>query len=185
MESKRDIYKILPEGYFPLTIYFEAGASEDEILNKVLSKELKFPLIGKPDIGMKGMSVKKLNDSNELIQYAAHSKVNFLIQEFIPLKNEVGIFYYRFPNETKGRISGIVGKEFLSVKGDGRSTIMELLKRDKRYILQIPVLKKTYGKRLAEILNREEEFVLVPYGNHVRGAKFIDCSDRIDEALTN
>ena len=185
MESKRDIYKILPEGYFPLTIYFEAGASEDEILNKVLSKELKFPLIGKPDIGMKGMSVKKMNDINELIQYAAHSKVNFLIQEFIPLKNEVGIFYYRFPNETKGRISGIVGKEFLSVKGDGRSTIMELLKRDKRYILQIPVLKKTYGKRLAEILNREEEFVLVPYGNHVRGAKFIDCSDRIDEALTN
>ena len=60
MESKWDIYKILPEGYFPSTIYFEAGASEDEILNKVLSKELKFPLIGKPDIGMKGMSVKKI-----------------------------------------------------------------------------------------------------------------------------
>ena len=47
------------------------------------------------------------------------------------------------------------------------------------------VLKKTYGERLNEILADGENFVLVPYGNHVRGAKFVDASHLIDEQLTD
>jgi hypothetical protein len=37
----------------------------------------------------------------------------------IPFKNEVGIFYVRYPNEEKGKITGIVSKEFLIVTGNG------------------------------------------------------------------
>jgi len=33
------------------------------------------------------------------------------------------------------------------------------------------------------ILRKNEEFVVVPYGNHVRGAKFLDDSNLIDEEL--
>jgi len=50
--------------------------------------------------------------------------------------------------------------------------------------LQLPVLKKTYGEKLKTVLKAGEEFLLVPYGNHVRGAKFIDDSHLIDEQLT-
>jgi hypothetical protein len=49
----------------------------------------------------------------------------------------------------------------------------------------LPVLKKTYGNKLQEVLSDGEEFLLVPYGNHVRGAKFVDVSHLIDEQLTN
>ena len=35
------------------------------------------------------------------------------------------------------------------------------------------------------VLKNDEELILVPYGNHVRGAKFLDDSQLIDEALTN
>ncbi|MGH2553576.1 MAG: hypothetical protein ACRDEB_07660, partial [Chitinophagaceae bacterium] len=139
---------------------------------------------GKPDIGMQGLSVKKLENENDVIGYAHASKVNFLIQEFVPYENEVGIFYYRFPNEKKGHISGIVSKEFVSVTGDGSSRIIDLLKKDKRFILQLPVLKKTHTDALNKILPVNEEMVLVPYGNHVRGAKFIDASHLIDDKLT-
>ncbi|HLG40147.1 MAG TPA: hypothetical protein VI461_10785, partial [Chitinophagaceae bacterium] len=39
-------------------------------------------------------------------------------------------------------------------------------------------------KKLDRVLSQGEELILVPYGNHVRGAKFIDASHLIDETLT-
>jgi len=110
--------------------------------------------------------------------------MDFHIQEFIPYKNEVGIFYYRYPGQPTGKLSGIVRKEFLSVKGDGHSRIRDLLQKDKRAILQRTSLEKMYGPALDKVLPEGEELELVPYGNHARGAKFIDDSHLIDEELT-
>jgi hypothetical protein len=185
MESKKAIYDLIPEVYYPPTLFFKKKTSQEEIITAIRNRQLKYPLVGKPDIGMQGLSVKKLETEMEVTEYALTSRVDFLIQEFIPFKNEAGIFYYRYPNEKAGSISGIVSKEFLSVKGNGFSTILELLQLDKRYILQLPVLKKIYGIKLNEILSEKKEFVLVPYGNHVRGAKFVDASHLIDEQLIN
>jgi hypothetical protein len=185
MESKKEIYDIIPSKYYPKTILVKAQSSKEEIDSSVKYAALSFPLIGKPDIGMRGLSVKKLENENDILDYARASKVDFLLQEFIPFEQEVGIFYYRYPNEIKGHLSGIVGKEFLTVTGDGVSTIEKLLSKDKRFILQIPALQKAYGQRLSEILKEDEEFLLVPYGNHARGAKFIDLSYLIDEQLTD
>src|SRR5258708_34374610 len=61
----------------------------------------------------------------------------------------------------------------------------ELLKKDKRFVLQLPFLKKSYDKKLETILLKDEEYLLVPYGNHARGAKFIDISNLIDKQLTD
>ena len=184
MESKKEIYDLLPWQYYPNTIFVKAHTPLREIVGEVKRGNFQFPLIAKPDIGMKGLSVKKLYSEKELLEYAIQSRVNFLVQEFVPFDNEVGIFYYRFPNEEKGHISGIVRKEFLTVVGDGQSTMTELLKKDKRFILQLAVLKETYGNELKRILQRGEKRILVPYGNHARGAKFIDASDLVDEELT-
>ena len=185
MESKKAIYDIIPDVYYPATLFFRVGTTSCDVLDRIRQRQLRFPLVGKPDIGMQGLSVKKLETEKDLIEYSLGSKVDFLIQEFVPFKNEVGIFYYRYPNEMNGRISGIVSKEFVSVTGDGVLTITELLKKDKRYVLQLQVLKKTYGVTLNRILPVGEEFVLVPYGNHIRGAKFVDASHLIDQQLTN
>lgn len=185
MESKKEIYDLIPAAYYPRTILFRSGSSQGTILEEVKTRDFKFPLVGKPDIGMKGLSVKKLDNMEELLEYAATSQVDFLVQEFVSYKNEAGIFYYRLPNEKKGHISGIVRKEFLTVTGDGASTIEQLLKRDKRYILQLPVLRKMYKEGLDKVTTAGEEFLLVPYGNHVRGAKFVDDSHLADEELTN
>jgi hypothetical protein len=184
MESKKEIYDLIPAVYYPPTLFFKAGTGSEKIIAVINEKRLQFPLIGKPDIGMQGKSVKKLTDRAMLLEYAFQSKVDFLVQEFVPYKNEVGIFYYRYPGEAKGHISGIVEKEFLAITGDGVSGMESILQKEKRYILQLPVLRKTYGSELKNVLKYGEEFLLVPYGNHVRGAKFIDASHLIDEEIT-
>lgn len=183
MESKKEIYDLLPEATYPATLFFEPGSSGERILGAVKKKGLQFPMVGKPDIGMQGKSVQKLDDEAALLNYARQSRVGFLVQNFIPYEKEAGIFYYRFPGEARGHISGIVGKEFLKVTGNGRASIETLLKKEKRYILQIRSLREKYGEQLYNILPAGEEFVLVPYGNHVRGAKFIDISHLADAQL--
>jgi hypothetical protein len=184
MESKKEIYDLIPGKYYPGTIFFKKNSSTGEVAAAIEKKGIRFPLIGKPDIGMQGLAVKKLENKDDLAKYILDSEVDFLIQEFVPFENEVGIFYYRYPHESTGRISGIVEKEFLTVTGDGTSSIEELLQKEKRFILQLPVLKETHGSHLKKILKEGEKYLLVPYGNHVRGAKFIDAGYRIDEELT-
>jgi sporulation protein YlmC with PRC-barrel domain len=184
MESKKEIYDLIPFEYYPSTLFFKASSSLQDILTLIKQRNLKYPLIGKPDIGMKGMMVKKLENEKELSFYVQNSKVDFLIQEYVPFKNEIGIFYYRYPNEEKGHISGIVKKELLGVTGNGVSTVEQLLLKNKRAVLQLPVLRKTEKDKMNIVLKKDEEFIVVPYGNHVRGAKFLDDSQLIDEELT-
>jgi len=185
MESKKEIYDLIPVEFYPNTLFFKATTPVENVLKETDQSELKFPMVGKPDIGMKGMMVKKLEDVKDLQVYALNSKVDFLMQEFVPYQNEVGIFYYRYPNEEKGHISGIVKKEFLAVIGDGVSTVEQLLLKNKRAILQLPGLRKEKNNKMNIVLKDKEELILVPYGNHVRGAKFLDDSRLIDEDLIN
>ena len=185
LESKKDIYDLLPTSYYPATLFFNNGISADHVQQKIEGSNLQFPLLGKPDIGMRGLKVKKLESWEEVFDYVQESQVNFLIQEFIPFENEIGIFYYRYPNKMNGEITGIVGKEFLSLTGDGISTMDELLQQDQRFILQLPTLRTTYGTGLQKVLAKDENYLMVPYGNHSRGAKFLDLSNLIDNELTN
>jgi hypothetical protein len=45
-------------------------------------------------------------------------------------------------------------------------------------------LKRTYGEFLDTILAKDVSYILVPYGNHARGAKFINLNHKITDALT-
>ncbi|MDI1304994.1 MAG: D-alanine--D-alanine ligase, partial [bacterium] len=67
--------------------------------------------------------------------------------------------------------------------GDGIATIEQLIKKNPRYELQLKVLQQEYGKKLLEVLPKGEKLNLVPYGNHARGAKFIDGSHWITPKL--
>jgi hypothetical protein len=185
MESKKEIYDLIPFEYYPSTLFFKPSTPSEEIIELIKQRNLKYPLVGKPDIGMKGMMVKKIETENDVIEYSNNSKVDFLIQEYVPYENEVGIFYYRYPNEIRGHISGIVKKEFLSVKGDGISTVEQLLLKNKRAVLQLSTLREKEKDKMNVVLKKEEEMIIVPYGNHVRGAKFLDESDLVDEELIN
>lgn len=183
MESKKEIYDQLPAGTYPKTIFVKAGTDADTVIKALQQKGISYPLIAKPDIGMRGLAAKKLSSENELRTIIPVYTIDFLVQEFIPYENEVGIFYYRYPGQQSGAISGIVGKEFLSITGDGKKSLSQLLQNDKRFILQLESLKKEYGDKLNEILPEGKKELLVPYGNHARGAKFLDYSYLADTEL--
>jgi hypothetical protein len=184
MESKMEIYNLIPQQFYPETKFVKEKISFNQVETILKNSGIKFPFIAKPDIGLRGSAVKKITSREELQAY--HSKANFdyLIQDLIPYENEVGIFYVRFPHEKNGRITGIVAKEFLIIKGDGCSTIEELLKENPRYQFQLKALEKEYGNQLKMILDKDEKRNLVPYGNHARGAKFLDFSNLISPELT-
>jgi hypothetical protein len=183
LESKKEIYDLMPQEYYPETLFFKAGSSPEAVMNEISTRRFSFPIIGKPDIGGKGRGVKKLHDNNELVDYILNSKVDFLIQKFVSYENEIGIFYYCYPGESSGHISGIVDKELLTVEGDGYSTIEQLLRKERRYVIQLATLRKTNKKEMEMVLAKGEKHLLVPYGNHARGAKFVDASHLIDEQL--
>ncbi len=184
MESKWKIYQLMPQEFYPKTDFLPVNSSIAERLEVVRKGGFQFPFIIKPDIGGKGRGVKKIHDEQELLDYLQQSKLDCIVQEFADHKNEFGIFYCRYPGEENGFITGIVGKELLSVTGDGISTMDQLIRKEKRFILQLDVLEATYGDQLNMVLPLGEEKILVPYGNHARGAKFTDETHLVDEQLT-
>ncbi|NOU38052.1 MAG: D-alanine--D-alanine ligase [Ferruginibacter sp.] len=179
MEKKSDIYDIIPTEYYPKTLLIKEGLSASEIHDQIIAKQFCFPLIVKPDIGGKGRGVKKIENIEDAVRYIKYAQFPMLVQALVDYKNEAGIFYYRYPWQENGKISGIVSKEFLAVIGDGVSTIEQLVMQNERYVLQLNALKKMPEINLQEILEINVEKIMVPFGNHARGAKFIDVSNKI------
>ncbi len=183
-DRKSNIYKLIPPQYYPHTILYKAGTPLRLLLKDLDEQKWRLPLIAKPDIGEKGIQVSLIESQEQLKEYAQYTQVDFLLQEFISYPNEAGIFYYRIPGERKGKISGIVGKEMLKVTGDGHSTIEMLLKQNDRFVLQLQALRKIHGAYLQTVPEDGISVTLAPYGNHARGAKFIDLHSHITPQLT-
>lgn len=183
-ESKKDIHNLIPAQYNPETVFFDLPVNPYSVNQTLQHSGLLFPLIGKPNKGGRGRGVKILHNESDVLAYARNATIDFHIQEFVAFKNEVGIFYHRIPGEKSGTISGIVKKEFLTAKGDGKHTILEMMHTEQRSILQLKALQEIHGDALNEVLPDGEKRVLVPYGNHARGALFLDDSHLIDEQLT-
>lgn len=184
MESKKKIYDLIPKQYYPKTILIQEATSLEIVLETIKDSKIAYPFIAKPDIGLRGSGVKKINSQDDLLLYSQKADFDYIIQNLIPYENEVGIFYVRYPNENKGRITGIVSKEFMIVTGDGVSSIETLINKNPRYELQLKALQKEYGKQLLDVLPKGEKRNLVPYGNHARGAKFIDVSHWVTTELS-
>lgn len=183
MESKKAIYNLIPPHFYPKTELIKEGTALEQVEKMISAAGIKYPLIAKPDIGLRGSGVMKINTVSDLEQYALKANFDYVIQDLILFKNEVGIFYVRYPDQKSGKLTGIVSKEFMILTGTGKATIEDLIKEDPRYELQLKVLRQEFGEKLQEILPMGEKLNLVPYGNHARGAKFIDGSHWITPKL--
>lgn len=182
-ESKKDITPLIPPSLHPKTVFFSQPANGQLVLTLLRQHKLDFPLIGKPDVGGRGRGVKVLKNDEDVLQYVSTASMDFHIQEFVSQKKEVGIFYHRMPDSENGTVTGIVRKEFLTVTGDGKHSLIELVRNNKRAIMYLDSIEKMHPERLNNVLPAGEKFVLSPYGNHARGALFIDDSHLIDDAL--
>ena len=151
----------------------------------MVQAKLDFPIIAKPDRGERGWLVQKINSVEDLNKYSKELNVPFLIQSYIDYPIELSIFYYRHPKWKRGIITSVTLKELLTVTGDGKNDLASLIKRHQRAFLQYKRLRENSNIDFNKILSPGEEALIVPYGNHVLGAKFLDYHHIIDEALLN
>jgi hypothetical protein len=95
---------------------------------------LAYPLILKPDIGWCGFGVRIVHSRAELQSYldAYPADEDIMLQDFVPYEGEAGLYYMRWPDEAKGRITGILLRFFPRVVGNGHSTIAELMAQSSR-----------------------------------------------------
>lgn len=183
-ESKFKTLQLLPEKHLPKTIFHKANSSIELTIIAVNEHQIIYPLIAKPDVGFRGLLVKKIENKEDLISYLKKYPIDILIQEFLTEENECGIFYHRLPNEKKGKITSITLKEFLHVTGNGKSTVEELIKNDKRAKIYIGLFKKDCCNiNLKEIIPKGKKLKLSSIGNHSKGTRFINGNHLITKKL--
>ncbi|MGB3465863.1 MAG: hypothetical protein WBA74_11355 [Cyclobacteriaceae bacterium] len=183
-EKKSEIFDLIPEKYLPVTIKLPSGTDAEYVTDLMTDHHLTYPVILKPDIGERGWMVRKINSDRELQSYLDEVQVDFLLQEFVDLPLELGVFYYRFPDEQEGRVSSIVAKEMLYITGDGHQTVLQLIENKPRARFQLDALKAAYDEDfLKKTLPAGERLELVSIGNHCKGTKFLDGNSWIDSSL--
>jgi len=164
----------------------ERMASLDPYLRAL---KFEYPFILKPNLGQRGVGVKLIRTRTQAEAYLKQTDAPLIVQRYAPGPQEVGIFYYRFPNEDRGHIFAITEKVFPKLVGDGRSTVAELVQRDSRAALISEIYLRRFAARRDEVLAAGAELKLVEAGNHAQGCIFregarlntVELETRIDE----
>ncbi|MFL5771537.1 MAG: hypothetical protein ACJ75F_00175 [Flavisolibacter sp.] len=183
-ESKQEMYRQLPEGSYPRSIYISPGLSFDELITMVQSERFTYPFAVKPDVGMMGFLFRVMENEYDLEQYHQMIPCDYIIQELVEYPIEVSVFYYRYPYQHKGHITGFVRKEMLEVIGDGRSTLDELLKQfQNRPGFQPEEWRTKHRARLNDVIPQGEVFRLSWVANLSRGGRLVNLDHEKDERL--
>ena len=181
--SKKDILDKLPAELVPTTILQSPPHELPRTLRAMQAAGLNFPVIAKPDVGERGFRVSLLYNSTDLEHYLQQTTDTIILQEYIDLPLEVGVFYYRLPGDETGQVSSVVVKGLLKVTGDGHHSVAQLMQGNPRARLQLRRLQKKNDQRLDAVPQPGEEVLLEPIGNHVRGTTFLDGTHLINEQL--
>lgn len=167
----------------PRTILITAGTAQKEVDERLRQAGITFPLIAKPDIGERGFLVEKIDDSKSLEKYLTRFNIDFLLQEYLDSEYEYNVLFYRMPGEDTGRITSVTIKSYLSVTGDGTSTVEELMMRDMHAVMQLERFKKEKPQLMRHIPAQGEKLRVEPIGNHARGATFFDGRNMVDAQM--
>lgn len=183
-ETKREMFEQLPAALYPTTIYVDPSENIEYTIKRMQASGLQFPVAVKPDVGTKGLLFRKIENAQQLAAYHALLPFSYLIQEMITWPLELSIFYVRYPGSDKGTITGLIEKEYLHVKGDGASTLKRLIEQHPKAFMIADEQKELHKENLDNIIARNEVYRLNELGNHNRGARFINLSNKIDEQLS-
>jgi pimeloyl-ACP methyl ester carboxylesterase/membrane protein DedA with SNARE-associated domain len=187
-ESKAEILRGLAaaDGLVARATLIETSLDGEARLEKaktfMAENRLDFPVVLKPNQGQRGSGVAVARSDEELRDYLHRSSVDTIIQEHVA-GSEFGVFYYRRPEEARGRIFSITEKRFPVVIGDGVSTLEQLILKDRRAVCMARFYLNRQAPNLWQVPGRGERVQLVELGTHCRGAIFLDGSWVKTEAL--
>ena len=182
-ESKKELYDQLPPGSYPKSIYVDPQTPVEDLPSLVVENDFSYPFVVKPDIGMMGFMFRTIENEEQLKAYHQKMPATYILQEQAPYPIEVSVFYYRFPHQQKGQITGFVKKEFLQVTGDGESTLEKLIREHPRVLYRLKEQLSKHESRLHEIIPKGEIFVLSHALNLSRGSRLISLAHEKDDKL--
>jgi hypothetical protein len=182
-ETKYSTLQLISKKYIPKTIFINGDKSMLKVKKKLTDAGIEFPIIAKPNIGFRGLMVQKINCPKELEKYLKKFKTDIILQEFVKYTNECGIFYHRLPNETTGKITSFTLKDFPKITGDGKRSLQELIKLDKRNNRYLIYLDEINANRHDYIPALGETIQITDIGNHCKGTKFVNANELIDKDL--
>lgn len=158
-------------------------ADADDARRAMAKQAWQLPLILKPDAAQRGAGVRLIKQDQDLDRYFADSSGPALLQAYHSGPFEAGIFYYRMPGESQGKIFSITDKHFPVVTGDGVSTIEQLIWLHPRYRMQAGVFLQRFADEIDRVLAHGQTLRLAMAGNHCQGTLFADGAHLITPAL--
>lgn len=182
-ESKKEMYEQLPPGSYPKSIFIKPTLSFDEVKQLVSANNFTYPFAVKPDVGMMGFLFRHIHNEEEFQLYHKKIPVDYFIQQLVTYPLEVSVFYYRYPNQSTGTITGFLKKEFLEVVGDGKSTLWELIQKYERVRFRLDEMQSKHAEKLNSIIAEGEIFVLSYALNLSRGGRLVSLEHEKDSDL--
>jgi hypothetical protein len=152
----------------------------------MLAAGVGYPAVAKPDVGCNGTGVRLIEGRDHLALYLTEFPLGerIVLQELIADDGEAGLFYVRHPDEPAGRITSVTLKHAPMVKGDGRSTLEQLILADPRAGRVSHLYLPRLARRLREVPRQGQIVRLVFVGNHCKGSIFEDGTHLVTPALT-
>jgi membrane protein DedA with SNARE-associated domain len=185
-ESKFDILQKLPGQWTVPAILLQSDRAAERLRRlqgECLARGWSLPLILKPDVGQRGAGVRLIPTWDAAADYLEAVSAAIIAQPFHPGPFEAGIFYYRLPEWSRGRVFSITDKRFPVLVGDGVSTIEALIWLHPRFRLQAGTFVARHAAVLTRVLGAGERFLLAIAGNHCQGTTFRDGRHLLTPAL--
>jgi hypothetical protein len=185
-ESKWGILRLLPREWIVPTMLLAPGPLDDRLntlRHTMDTRQWSWPIILKPDVGERGRGVAIIPDLGAARAYLRDEPRAVLAQRRHPGPYEAGVFYYRFPDEPRGRILSVTDKRFASVDGDGVSSLRTLIWRHPRYRVQARSFLDALGEKAGTIPVKGQVVTIGAIGNHCRGTMFLDGASLATPAL--
>jgi pimeloyl-ACP methyl ester carboxylesterase len=149
-----------------------------------------FPVILKPDRGLRGHAVRLARTPEDVRAYFRETRSDAIVQRFHPGPCECGILWVKDASaigdatRPAGFIAGITRKEFPILIGDGRRTLERLVWRHPRFHRQAPAFLERFADDRDRVLGKGERVRLAQSGNHCQGTLFRDGADLISPELS-
>lgn len=177
------MYEQLPQALYPQTLYINPKDDFATVRHLLQKQGFGFPFVVKPDVGMKGLLFRKIDNEQELEIYHRKMPFDYLIQELVDYPLEVSVFYYRYPGQEKGRITGFIQKELMDVVGNGQKTLWDLILEHPIARYRLDEMRLKHAENLETVIANKERFILTYAANLNRGARFTNLQHFIDEEL--
>ncbi len=180
-DSKYDIIRRVPQAHKPVTFLVKRCDNFMEVVKRIKQYDMQFPLMVKPDIGEGGFLVKKMNCFAEFNQYHHRHSMDYIVQEFVADPLELSILLH---NSDGGlHISSITERKYLVLKGDGRSTVRQLIEQHPTAMHRQRNIKKMLAGQLDIVVGKDTLYEPSCIGNWDYGATYVDRSEIINKYI--